>query len=193
MKLRVAIFSLILLLPGLMRAQEAAEDIRDVKELITIPAPPNYWLGAVVCVVLLIAGYLLWKWLNQKVAAPGISAAKRALDQLHSAERLIHMDSAEPLVVKATDAIRNYIESRFSLAAPRQTTEEFLRKLQETNDGLENPPSSEISRYRDELGNFLTCCDKVKFGRGDLVAQDRSALLESARQFINTTQDSGAG
>jgi len=193
MKERFGVFSLrlvaaVLLLPASpLRAQE--QDIRDVKGLITIPSPPNYWLWAAILVVLIVAGYLLWKWMNRKVFSPGVSAARKALDQLHAAERLINMDTAEPLVIKATDAIRNYVENRFSLAAPRQTTEEFLRKLRETNGGLENPPYEEISRYRDELGDFLTCCDKVKFGRGDLVAQDRSALLDSARHFVEATRE----
>ncbi len=175
-------FSLILFFPWFIQAQEG-EDIRDVKGLISIPTPPNYWLWAAVAVVLIIAGYLLWKWMSRKVLPPGISAAKKALEQLHAAERLINMDTAEPLVIKATDAIRHYIENRFSLAAPRQTTEEFLRKLREKSG------EEEISRYRDELGNFLGCCDKVKFGRGDLVAQDRTALLDSARHFVEATRE----
>lgn len=168
-------------LPLLLTAQEV-EDIRDVKDLVEIPSPPNYTLWICLFVAALIIGFLLWKFLRRTKKTPGIAAYVVALKELRRAEPLVNEESAEPLVVTTTDIIRKYIERRFSLAATRQTTEEFLREIHKRTD-------SGLASFQEELGEFLSSCDAVKFGRAEMESETRNNLLDSARQFINATRE----
>lgn len=178
---------LVLALTGsLAGAQEAAEDIRDVKGMVEIPEPPNYalWIGLAAGV--LVLAYLIWKFFPRKRKAIEISAADRALKVLDKCQALIAEESPEPLVIAVTGAVRGYLEERFALAAPRRTTEEFLRDV---NAG----PDPEIAPFREELGRFLHICDAVKFGRGEMAGERRRDLIEVARQFVESTRNPQPG
>lgn len=165
------------------------DDIRPEKDLVEIPVPPNVFAWVIGTVILLGVLVLAWWFLKRKRPVELVPAADRALRQLDGAERHLEGESPEPLAIEVTSVVRHYIEERFSLAAPRQTTEEFLRALRATS-------SDEIGRYRDELNGFLQACDRIKFGRGNLEIEDRRAILESARKLICETRgtvDEGGG
>ncbi|MCB1124925.1 MAG: hypothetical protein KDM81_00405 [Verrucomicrobiae bacterium] len=159
----------------------AAEDIRDVKALIEIPPPPDYGLWIAITLGTVMVGFLLWKFLSRSGKPVSLSAADRALAEIDSARSLIGEESPEPLANAVTGAIRRYLDARFGIAAPRQTTEEFLRTLQ----ARRHP---ELAPYGEDLGRFLRFCDAVKFGRGELAAETRMQLIESARNFVATSR-----
>jgi hypothetical protein len=75
--------------------------------------------------------------------------------------------------------VRNYIEQRFKLHAPSQTTHEFLSDLDSRDSGL-------ISEHRLFLRNFLTAADLVKFAN---LPADKE-LLESAINKAETLVES---
>jgi hypothetical protein len=162
-------------------AQEGAGDIRDIKDLVEIPAPPNYslWIGLAAAALLL--AYAIWRWLSRKRKVIGIDPDVRALRVLDQCEALLAEESPEPLVIAVTGAVRSYLEERFGIAAPRRTTEEFLR---EVNAGSDRG----ILPFREDLGRFLHLCDSVKFGRGGMDAGRRRDLVEGARGFIEATR-----
>ncbi len=163
-------------------AQEA-EDIRDVKDLVEIPEPPNYalWLGISVGAILLAV--LIWRFLaSRKPNVPAQSAAERALAELKDCEKLTGDTSPEPLANAVTAAVRRYIEERFGIAAPRRTTEEFLWDLHAN-------PHREIAPYGEHLSHFLRYCDAVKFGQGGLEQERHGELLEGARRFVEATRN----
>lgn len=180
MKQLFSIFPFVVI-PVLVRADEA-EDIRGIKDVVDIPQPPNYLLWAIIFLLMVAVAVGIWKWLTKKQLPPGVSAANVALSEIQAAEKLIPGDDPEPFTLKVTDAIRHYIEKRFDLAAPRRTTEEFLREIH-------NSGAPGFVSYQEELGDFLKCCDAVKFGRAELATEDRRQLIASARNFVQTTTD----
>ena len=169
------------LAPAHLFAQEAVEDIRDVKGLVEMPKPPNYflWVALIVCALLLAFG--IWKLLSRQRKLVEISAADRALEKLSECKVLAVEDSPEPLVLAVTGAVRTYIEERFGIAAPRRTTEEFLRDV---NAG----PDPGIKPFREDLGRFLHLCDGVKFGQSGMESEPRRDLIKGARRFIEATR-----
>lgn len=178
--MRIAVTSVGIVFAGgvLTRGQD---DIRPEKDLVEIPAPPNLWAWMIGIVLLIVALLLVHRILKRKRPVALVSAADKALRKLDEAERHLGTESPEPLANEVTSVIRHYIEERFSLAAPRRTTEEFLRELKDAT-------TLEIGRYRGELNDFLHACDRIKFGRGNLESEDRRALLDSARKLIEETR-----
>ena len=82
----------------------------------------------------------------------------------------------EEFYVEVSAILRTYIERRFALAAPEQTTEEFLRGLAGRGDfSQEN---------RRALGEFLRHCDLVKFARLQPTAAEAAATAATCRAFV---------
>lgn len=178
-------FSLAFMLGSLSlfaQAQEPAEDIRGPKPLIEIPVPakPPYLLWSAIGggLLLLAAGWFIWRTYRRKQhrkSPPEIALA--ALAELDS-----NRDSlvAEVFANHATHTIRQYIADRFGLAAPRRTTEEFLRDLL-----TDDQPS--LFSEGDQLRIFLKSCDLAKFAGSNLDSNQRAELVDAARRFIHST------
>ncbi len=77
--------------------------------------------------------------------------------------------------------LRQYIEARFALHAPKLTTEEFLRELA-------SRATVQLRSNRARLQEFLTACDLVKFAE-QIPSDDQSAhLADSCREFLDATR-----
>lgn len=72
--------------------------------------------------------------------------------------------------------LRGYLGIAFGLAAPRQTTEEFLASLRDHNQFTSAEQSS--------LETFLTHSDFLKFAHGKATESDRLSLIVAAEQFV---------
>lgn len=158
------------------------DDIRPEKDPVEIPAPPNVWAWVIGTIILVAVFFLVPRFLRRKKPVEAVPVADKALRQLDEAERHLGTESPEPLANEVTSVIRHYIEERFSLAAPRLTTEEFLGELKVAS-------SREIGLYSEELNDFLVACDRIKFGRGQLEMEHRRSLLGSARKLILETRE----
>jgi hypothetical protein len=78
-----------------------------------------------------------------------------------------------------SDIVRQYIERRFGLMAPEQTTEEFLRDAGR-NRALED-------RHREMLASFLRAADMVKFALHMPTRGDADAAMAAANVFVDQT------
>ncbi len=87
---------------------------------------------------------------------------------------------AEAFAYLASKIVRQYIAEHFGLAAPRRTTEEFLRDLAKEE-------GSSIIGESDHLRMFLKSCDLAKFAGSNLDANQRGELINAARDFIRST------
>ncbi len=88
--------------------------------------------------------------------------------------------SADLCISRLTDIIRNYLEKRFSLHAPTQTTVEFLEDLKRENSPLK-------SEDRNFLGDFMRAADLVKFAK--LPADEKlfeNAIVKAEALVITT-------
>ena len=160
----------------------AGEDIRGPKPLVEIPVPeePPVALAAGVAggLLLLAGAWFFWKRRAAKMHLK--SPPEVALANLSELEANRESIAAEAFANRAAQVIRQYIADRFGVAAPRRTTEEFLRNLTE---GSETPLISES----DHLRTFLRSCDLAKFAGSHLDSAQRGALLQTARDFVIAT------
>ena len=113
---------------------------------------------------------------------PPHEAAYRALEAL-LADDLIEKGLIKEFYVRISDILRRFLEARYDLHAPEQTTEEFLRN-----------PATEAVLPRDArhtLRAFLQHCDLVKFAEHQPDAQDIQNAFDTCKDFIlNTPPDS---
>lgn len=165
----------------------AIKDIAPPVPLVRRGLPAWVWLAASA----LAAGGLVagaWWWYRRQrrprpapvVQRPAHVLALAALEQLQRQD-LIGQARIDEFYIRLSGILRRYVELRFGLRAPEQTTEEFLATVLATG-GL-------IAAHRDLLDAFLQHCDLVKFARHRPTMSDMEEALASAKNFVEYTAD----
>ncbi|MCD6175558.1 MAG: hypothetical protein J7K65_07325 [Planctomycetes bacterium] len=95
-------------------------------------------------------------------------------------ENLVEQGRVREFYEKLSTCLRQYIENRFRLRAPEQTTEEFLDQLR-TSDALK-------LEHKQQLQEFLKHCDLVKFARYRPSNEQINKSLTMAEKFIEKTK-----
>jgi hypothetical protein len=161
----------------------------DIRPPAPLPRSVDYWLlaGGIIA-GLLLAGLGIFLILRKRqrarliaaeVVIPPHEAAFSALDALMAAN-LIEKGEIKVFYQEISGILRRYIEARFGLRAPEQTTEEFL-------DGLKTGAALDI-RYQGLLKQFLTHCDLVKFAAFSPTEADIRNTIDSCRTFVQETR-----
>lgn len=160
----------------------ATNDIRDIKAPVAIPWGWAWagWLVGAAAVLALV--WWAWKRWRKKKDAPKpevvIPPHERARQRLDAALRLI--DEPKPFCIAVSDALREYLEERFGLAAPERTTEEFLAELQ---------AAEQLSvTQKESLAAFLEHCDLVKFARAEPTQTSLRELHAAAVKLVSETE-----
>jgi hypothetical protein len=158
-----------------------------------VPPPPDMtWLFILIgCVVLGGGGIAsgVWWYLKNRaevikiLTIPAHELAYRQLRKLVS-EKLIDKGELRLFYFRISDILRHYIENRFDIAAPEETTEEFLEALK-TRQIL----GSEQKRL---LKLFLEHCDLVKFARHLPSSEEIQTTFDTVKQFIQETENAEA-
>ncbi len=160
---------------------------QDIAPPVALTAPRTpLWMWLVAAAIgLALAGGLLW-WLRRRAQQPAPPPPPRpahelALESLQRLQRdnLMEQQAIEPFYVRLSAILRQYIEWRFRLRAPEQTTEEFLADAL-ASGGL-------IATHRNLLSSFLHQCDLVKFARHQPDRNDMQNAFDSAKVFIEQT------
>ena len=144
------------------------------------------WIAIAAALVLLVLAILWWRRARRRRLLRGEPSqlahvlALAALDRLQS-DDLITLQRIEEFYVRVSGILRHYIEWRFGLRAPEQTTEEFLEAMLVAG--------GPIATHRDLLSAFLGHCDLVKFARHQPAPDDMQHALQSAREFVEQTAD----
>ena len=152
-----------------------------------LPAPPSliayYAGGAVVAaaVVGLALFYFLRGRLGRVLTPAPIPPHERAFRELRALldEDLIAKGRTKEFFFRLTFIARMYIERRFGLRAPEQTTEEFLPNA--AGSGLLSPGHQQL------LKDFLGYADLVKYAAHTPGVKDIEDCFAAARRFINET------
>jgi hypothetical protein len=165
------------------------KDIAPPVELAWRGLPVWAWLAIPAALVLAVLAVLWWqrarrrRLLRGAPSEPAHVLALAALDRLQN-DDLITLRRIEEFYVRVSGILRHYIEWRFGLRAPEQTTEEFLDAMLVAG--------GPIAEYRDLLGAFLEHCDLVKFARHQPAPDDMQNALQRAREFVEQTADPDA-
>ncbi len=164
---------------------------RDALPLV-VPPPPVPWtlLGAAALMLAaIVVAVFLWRRRARAAAPPPppVAAHEKALAALRSlaARALPEHGEVEPYFVALSEILRSYLEDRFGLRAPEQTTEEFLAEVSQTAAGRRAIEGA----HRDVLREFLTRADLVKFARARPAEDECAAAGRSAEQFVTDTAD----
>lgn len=129
--------------------------------------------AAIVILLLSCLGYLIWRRRRQRP----LTRQEAMLQALGEMKRELMVGSDHDFGIRVSTLLRNYLGEVFGLAAPRQTTEEFLKSLQGAQHF--SPPEQEA------LSNFLQHSDVLKFAQGVAEAEERLALIEAAEKFVH--------
>jgi hypothetical protein len=151
-------------------------DIRDIHDIIHWSRPWLVAFAVVGAAVLLAAAMLVIRRLRRRRPRTPAEAALAALDEARA------RSGTEPparFALAVSAALRRYIEARFALHAPTRATEEFLREL--------GQPESPLASHRDQLGDLLVHCDRVKFGAYGLSDPEIESLHQCGRRFVLAT------
>ncbi len=148
----------------------------DRKKLIFLIAVT---VAAIVLILVVILVGRKWKVgeVGRKISPH--KAALEALRRLHR-KKLIEQGLIKEFYYEISTIMRHYIEGRFGLAAPEQTTDEFLASI--SRDGHFD------SRTQELLGSFLEHCDMVKFARHAPETAEIQRTFNITRDFIEETK-----
>lgn len=158
----------------------AEEDIRPPRNAIVIPepesSPPLRYL--ILAAVLAGAGVGLWWWMRRfRPAAKTVTPLDQARETLNIINSRRETLTSGELAEQTANVVRHFIAGQFRIAAPRRTTEEFLRSL---TTGAPSP----LTPHLELLEGFLTTCDQAKFAGSDFDPVERYALIETAGRFV---------
>lgn len=155
----------------------AADPPRNIRYWIMLGAGAALGAAVLILAVLLLAR----RRLRRAMTMPLRPAHEIALERLRTllASDLLAQKAYERFLDELSDILRRYIEDRYGIHAPRQTTEEFLQSARSSHAlGIERTA---------ELGHFLKRCDLIKFA---CAASDRHGAdhaVEIVRNFIENS------
>ena len=144
------------------------------------------WVVAGAAAAVVFAGIVVYLVRRPRVGPPPRPAHEVALEALRAlaARDLVAQGLIEPFFVEITRIVRDYIEAKFGLRAPEQTTEEFLAGL---------ASSSVVARHKDTLAPFLAAADEVKFARATPDTNVIQRTFDTARDFVLQTSGGEGG
>jgi hypothetical protein len=160
---------------------EILKTIRDIappEPVPPAPAPWPRWPWVAVALVLLIAvaWILRGRWAEKTAPLPPDQWALRELERI---ERTVLPPAGEVDVfhTQTSNVVRRYLQERFGLRAPQQTTAEFLA----------TPLPQLTAPQQDLLRDFFERCDLAKFARAGASSDDCRRATELARSFVQQT------
>ena len=166
--------------PGLSFAPGAAgptpAPIHDIVGPLPFFSGPVWLILGVFFAVVLIGGALWWFLGRRK--AKLITPREAALDALTRLRGRVSEGSDHDFGVGVSDVLRRFLGEALGLAAPRQTTEEFLVSLQ---GSLRFVPAEQAA-----LAEFLHRSDYLKFAQGEATSEQRWSLIETAESFVRS-------
>lgn len=163
--------------------------LHDIKPPRNLPRSNTVWVWAGGLVLFLLAsgitGFIIIRGRNLAQGSTIVQkmpAHEQAFAELRAlvAEDLVKKGNIKEFYQKISDILRRYIENRFNLRAPEQTTEEFLSQIRTKSDFDDS--------HKTLLENFLTHCDLVKFARHQPETKDIRKTFDSCKAFILGTQ-----
>ncbi|MBI1319629.1 MAG: hypothetical protein GC168_11880 [Candidatus Hydrogenedens sp.] len=176
-----------------LRVRDLSEDeVASAQDFAEMPLPdaleqpkslPSWAWASIAAALLALACGLFWWW-NRRQPAPALppvpawEVALRRLKELES-RKLPAKGRYETFYVDLSSILRYYIEDRFRIRAPEQTTPEFL-------DSARGSGALSIDQ-QDVLSKLLRHCDRVKFARYEPALEEMDESMTVVRGFVEET------
>jgi hypothetical protein len=155
-------------------------DMHDIAGWMELPGAPWWpWLLTGGGFLIVMIGGAVWLMAMSRGAGPPPTAAelaRAAMDSLRTRGDLARGESAS-FYTDLSNIVRRYIEGRFDLAAPRKTTNEFLRDAEHD--------TRLIDSQRSHLQEFLRTADLVKFAGHEPAIDQGHAAMDEASRFVD--------
>lgn len=168
----------------------AKMDIRDIKKQVELVSLHRTSTTAVILggggAVLLLTALLFWvirKRSGRKKTETLLPAHLIAFEALHRLreKKLIEQRLFREFYYEVCFILRTYMENRFGIRAPEETTEEFLQAI--VHEKRFDDPTKDI------LKKFLEHCDLVKFARYVPLSEEIQKTFNITRDFIEKTKE----
>jgi hypothetical protein len=159
---------------------ELASEIRGPVDIDT----RAWWWWAIAAGATVAAGAFVWWLMRRPTQQPVVTPvapgewARREFDLLES-QRLPERGDVEGFFVRLSDVVRTYVERRYQIAAPDQTTQEFLSQAAHHPDLAGDNERT--------LGAFLRSADMVKFAAARPASDTCAHALTAMRGFVERT------
>ena len=173
---------------SLLPEQMAELKIHEITPPFDLPRSRKGWVlaGSALGVagVLAAGAWILFRARSRSENAvhqvPAHEIAYRELESL-IAEELPQRGEYKLFYQRISAILRHYIENRFGLHAPEETTEEFLVSLSNTN--------TLGPQHKSLLNEFLKYCDLVKFAEHQPETSDMQNTFDACKRFIFDTEE----
>lgn len=162
--------------------QDAEEDIRGPRALVEIPQPEQtsyfwWWIAAGLLLGIALGCWAYRHWRQRRVAELPQAVALRQLQRLVQSGTVT---SATEFAEQAAMVLRQYFTDRFGIAAPRRTSEEFLRELAARPGAWDQKIVT--------IDAFLRSCDLAKFAGLTLADGERQQLVDRACEVVQASE-----
>ncbi len=171
---------------SVIKEGEKEEGLRDIKPPLNVPFK-GLWLWIAGAGAIIIAGIIAWflysRRKTQEEVFPVLAAHEAALKELERIEalRLLEEGKIKDYYYLVNLCLRAYLEARFALRAPEQTTEEFLQYAMSS----EKLQAKQIKLLKD----YLYHCDLVKYAEFKPALDESRALGTTTRCFVEETKE----
>jgi len=171
--------------------EDAPSKIADIKPIQKLPGRVPPWLYVIVgaTLVAFLVGLITSKlWKNRETLLPKAPPipphiiAFKALEMLKG-KGLLEKDECNPFYTELSMILRTYLEGRFHLNAPDETTEEIVEEMS-------NSPELNGAQ-RNILQDFMRQADMVKFAKGHPDRTTMEDAFDTTKQFVEETKKSG--
>jgi len=135
------------------------------------------WVILVVLLAVGLTAVLCW-WFFGRKKVVSVTPREAALGALARLRGTVSQGSDHEFGVGVSDVLRRFLGEALGLAAPRQTTEEFLVSLQ---GSLRFVPAEQ-----EALAEFLHQSDYLKYAQGEATSEQRLSLIEAAESFVRS-------
>jgi hypothetical protein len=158
--------------------------LRDIKP--PVPVSGNSISILILIIILLFAAVAFLFSRRKKIFSapdkPPKSAHEIAYEQLDELKgrNLPGQGKIKEYYSEVSDIVRHYLENRFALNAPDETTEEFLIHVRDY--------STLKQVHKLMLKDFLSCCDLVKFAKFLPENKEMNAVFDAAVKFVDETK-----
>jgi len=179
---------------SLLPKDAAGAGIKDIKGPLSLPPNNGTRIVLAALVLLLVAlggaGLFYWRKISRRRIKPEIRLLphETAFIELEKllAENLLAKGEIKVFHLRLSDILRRYIEYRFGVKAPEQTTEEFLTAVSD----IRLQEKSILGNNSPLLADFLIHCDLVKFARHEPTTDECQKTVSLCREFIEKTKES---